>query len=207
MDRKVAHKIIFESAKLYNEHLLNNNYLIIYKSKDLKADHQYIEIIFNSHNFSHLTGVVLNDIKSEEFYNRIVNNKLSLKDYSFRSDGTTILKLNIIQTLMKFPNKFNMIGDFSGNGFKLKTEKLVGNISGAIGFIKQKNNDFYIPNTLLNCDIRDYITGSHQIKAIYKKHRNDSHYSIEPVYISKDLKCIEKLEWKNQDIIKKLNKS
>ncbi len=204
MDRKAAHKIIYESAKLYNEHLHNNNYLIVYKSKSIDVEHQYIEIIFNSHNFSHLTGVVLNGITSEVFYDRIVNNKLSLKDYSFKKDGTTILKLNVIQALMKFPNKFSMIGDFSGNGFKLKTEKLIGNISGAIGFVKQKNNNFYIPNTLLNCDIRDYIVDSQQIKAIYKKHKKDKNYCIEPVYISKDLKNIEKMEWSNIEITKKL---
>ncbi len=31
MDRKVAHKIILESAKIYNDNLAGNNFLIIFE--------------------------------------------------------------------------------------------------------------------------------------------------------------------------------
>ncbi len=106
---------------------------------------------------------------------------------------------------MNFPNKFSMIGDTNRNGFQLRTEKLVGNVYGAIGFIKQNNNDFYIPNTLLNCDIRQYTDETYQVKAIYKKHKTSDKYSNEPLYLSKDLKELNNdIVWNNQELKNKL---
>ncbi len=65
MDKKTAHKIIQQSAKLYNQNLLNNNYLIVYSLKNTNNKLEYIEVVFNKHNFSHLTGVQLNNIHSK----------------------------------------------------------------------------------------------------------------------------------------------
>ncbi len=46
-----------------------------------------------------------------------------------------------------------MVGDFNGCNPKLYTEKLAGGVKACLGFIKTYRAE-YVPNTVLNTDIR-----------------------------------------------------
>lgn len=52
-----------------------------------------------------------------------------------------------------------MIGDFTDREPKLYSEKAAGNVCGCVGFVKDRNTGFNVPNTLLKKDIRD-VTAS-----------------------------------------------
>lgn len=72
-----------------------------------------------------------------------------------------------------------MIGDFTGKGPKLYTEKVAGGICGCIGFVKDRNTRLNVPNTLLKKDIRD-VTASpvQKVYAVLSKGYMAEKYSI-----------------------------
>ncbi len=201
MDRKIAHKIILESARIYNENLAGNNFLIVFEEGKYE---KFIEVIFEEANFAHLTGVNLNKISPKEYLNLAVRNELSLSNYGMKKDGTTVCKLEVIKKLMEFPMKFSMIGEYNNNGYNLFTEKLAGNVVGMIGFIKY-NENYYVPNTLLKGDIRQNVIEVSKIKAVYIKNKFELYYNQKPKYVSKDLIHNEQLKWKNANILKKIS--
>lgn len=185
MNKTDALKIIIDAAKYYHDNLENQRLLVIYeKDKNMS----YIEAIFISRNFLHLTGVkILNkNIKSSlMFYSLCLKNKLKISDFEFSKDGTTIMKLKNLNSIIKFPKSAKMIGDYVNCKKYLNTEKLIGNVFGVIGFIE--NNGYYIPNTLLNEDIREVTISRNRILAILKRNRNECKYK-NIIYIAKDVK-------------------
>lgn len=173
---------ITSCAKQYKENLIGKNLLII--SIDKKQLVSATELYFYKGNFLHLTGVVT-VLSPDEFFDRSVENKLSEKDISLRSDGTTSQKLSVLPALLKKNLSANMIGDYLNTGINLYTEKMVGNVRGCLGFIKDSNNGKYVPNTVLEDDIRKRITNQRRIIAIYRKAQDRENYS-EVVYIAKN---------------------
>ncbi len=199
MDRKLVHKIIENSAKLYNDNLVGKDFMILY-TEDTR--YKFIEVTFDEGNFAHLTGVKLNGISAKVFLDRATSGKLALNDYKLNKDGTTLLKLQVIEQLMLFPTKFSMIGVYNNSGVRLSTDKLAGNVKGSIGFIKP-NGRYYVPNTLTNGDIRTKVVKANKINAVYVKHKLDGLYDGKPLYTSKDL-IGKDIVWGNKDIESKL---
>ena len=72
-----------------------------------------------------------------------------------------------------------MVGDF--------TEKLAGGVKACLGFVKTHRAE-YVPNTVLNTDIRTVTKISQQVIATYRRKRTDSSYQ-ELVYMAK------KIDW------------
>jgi hypothetical protein len=68
--------------------------------------------------------------------------------------------------------------------------KLAGGIRGCIGFVSDAKEKYYIPNTLLKADIRDYIVDSGRILITYRRDISEEKYS-EIVYAAK------KVDWKS----------
>lgn len=77
------------------------------------------------------------------------------------------------------------------NGYnpKLYTEKLAGGVKACLGFVKTPSSE-YVPNTVLNIDIRTATRLPLQVIATYRRKRSDSVYS-ELVYKAK------KIDWDN----------
>lgn len=199
MDKNQAIRIISECAKKYDSNLLNKNLLIIFDNKS-KID--YIEILFEAHNFLHFTGIEKpNKISATDFLKLALNSKLPTNSIKFKSNGTTQMKLDILKDCMNIDKKARMIGDYDNSKLKLQTDKLVGHTSLSIGVIKNKNA-YYAPNTLLKEDIRNIsLKPTKRILAIYKKDKLDKSYSSKPTFIAKNMD-ISNLP---NEIIEKLN--
>ena len=122
-NKQQAISIIIDCAAKYEENL--NGYQLLFILKDKHKHISSLEVSFYPYNFLHLTGIKLIDgTTATDFYKRCLNHKLSPEDFSFASDGTTQLKLEILPQLMLKNISAKMVGDFNGCNPKLYTEKL-----------------------------------------------------------------------------------
>ena len=80
---------------------------------------------------------------------------------------------------MNIDKTAKMIGDYNPNKVKLNTDKIVGNVTACIGFVRSKEYPrFFVPNTVLREDIRNVIQKPvKRILATYKKTRDEHKYS------------------------------
>lgn len=151
MTKQEAIKIITRCAKIYDAELNNKNILFVSQGKN---SINYLETRFAANQFKHLTGVFFNG-SSQHFLRLCIDGKLSLKSFNMNPDGTTEMKLSILPNIVSIHKTARMIGDYRHTKPYLITEKLAGGIQGCIGFVK--DNDYYIPNTVLREDIRDLL--------------------------------------------------
>ncbi len=189
MKKEEALKILFKSAQLYKENLVNNNLLFICMDKHKRTSSLTIQ--FATTGFLHLTGVKFNDRKSMssgEFFDKCLKRRLSLDEFELAKDGTTEKKLQILSLLFSKNLSATIVRDFSARTPVLVTDKLVGGVKGCIGFVYERTTGFYAPNTVLNLDIRTYISNQLRIIATYRKKKTDSGYE-EIVYAAK------KIDW------------
>ncbi|MBM6823528.1 PBECR4 domain-containing protein [Veillonella magna] len=189
IDKRKALEILFTSAENYQNNLNERNLLFVHINKRKQVG--FIETKFSASNFQHLTGVVTdkNIISPSRFYELCLNKKLKISEFEFRKDGTTELKLRAMPEIFSKNISGKMLGDFDAFKVKLQTEKLVGGIRAAIGFVKEqglnqnikKDKIVYVPNTLLTADIRDLVTNTVQIIETYSKRTRNEYYT-EQVY-------------------------
>lgn len=200
--KEKAIKIITTCAKIYDKELCNRCLLFVCADKHKNVS--YMEFTFKERNFLHLTGVCLvNKTKTEtgnfsadekinisavEFYEKCLSGKLSPKDFEFSEEGTTQLKLDVLPYVLTKNLSANMIGDFNSNRPKLYTQKLVGGSKACIGFVLDEKKNLYVPNTILNCDLRDEVSGYVRIIETYRKYFDECVYN-EIVYKAK------KVDW------------
>lgn len=180
-------KKLVEGAKNYKENLQNKNLFIVYRDRE---EAKYIELVFLARNFMHLTGIraIGKDGKyktANQFYQACLNYKLSNKDICVKEDGTTKLKLDIIDKMIHIEQNCKMIGIYNDSKKELITEMLLGNIHMCLGIIKGIK-EYYIPNTLLKQDIRKLTRKTYPIIGIWKKNRNEKEYQ-QVVYINKKI--------------------
>ena len=158
---------------------MNNSGLIIYGNVNLP---KIIETRATDDNFLHLTGIenVNSSVTPAKFYKNILDKKISENDFEIKKDGTTELKLKVLPFLMDITKHAKMLGIYNYRRPKLKTDKLIGNITASLGFIK--TGHYYSPNTVLNGDIRDDIEKSERVLAILSKDVKEKKYqTIESV--------------------------
>ena len=177
---------VFNAAKKYHENLINRNLLFICTDK-----HRHIttlEVSFPASRFYHLTGFVVdeNAISQTDFFHRCLNKRLRLDDFEFNPDGTTPLKMQVLPFLFDKHLNAKMIGDYNNRRPKLYTEKLAGNIKGALGFVRNGGVGRYVPNTVLKGDMRDDVNGTLRIIATFRKGLDESAYR-ELVYLAKEV--------------------
>ena len=172
--------VITECAKRYAENLCNRNLLFFYRRGKVQ---ERLEVAFYSRNYSHLTGVIHTGISSELFYTYCLNNRLDARKLQMAPDGTTVLKLSVINALMRGDLSARMIGIYDGSRPMLYTEVLAGGVKGCIGFCKDKNGIF-VPNTLLKGDIRDISQECFRVECILRKAVQDKEYT-DVVYTAK----------------------
>ena len=186
--KEQALQIIIECAKKYKENLLNRQLLFICSDKNNNISS--LEVSFDASNFLHLTGVKVTDIAPLDFFTRCINSRLSIDDFEMADDSTTDLKLAVLPSLMTSNLSANSIGDYSGNRANLYTEKLAGSIKACMGFVTTNPSGRYVPNTVLNIDMRNYIKNPLRILAAYRKMKTDELYS-ELVYKAKKIALSE----------------
>lgn len=177
MKKEVALKIIIDCALKYKQNLENQNYLFVFSNPDKIIN--YFEAVFLPRNFKHLTGIknIRKRITSSvEFYELCTKKELKLDDFELSNDGTTILKLAVLPLLMDIHKNAKMIGDYDHFKVNLRTKKLAGSLTACLGFVCE--NEYYIPNTVLNQDIRDIaVKPLNRIIAIYSKTTHDPLYT------------------------------
>lgn len=193
MDKRKAIQIMANAAYLYNQNLNDQKVLFLYgPASEIKKQIQngccstlplkFYEVSFHRYNFQHLTGAKTNhcDVSSAiYFYEKCLNKRLTESDFYFAKDGSTDQKLNVLEHMMNIKQNVTMIGDFTGHGVKLFTEKAAGNICGCIGFVTDRNTGLNVPNTLLKKDIRDVVAHPAQkVYAVISKGYMDEKYSI-----------------------------
>lgn len=113
---------------------------------------------------------------ANDFYRASLNNRLNEKDIFFKDRYTTELKLKVLEAIMNIDTKARMIGNYNGPHIELYTEKIVGTTTACLCLKQVK--DYYIPNSVLNEDIRTIIQKPPgKIYAIFKKPINTSFYT------------------------------
>ncbi|HDL4709156.1 TPA: hypothetical protein RSW02_002662, partial [Mannheimia haemolytica] len=130
-----------DAAKFFNSYFINKK--VIYRTKT-----QEISIIFKRSNFMHLCGIKYTDGASE-FFNAAISNNLDLAKMNVKSDGTTFLKLSLLNSVsfLLTPEMCLTEGGIYLNirfDKSLKTKKQIF----ALTLINQ--NHVFIPNSLLN---------------------------------------------------------
>ena len=181
MTKQEALRIIHNSAKTYNENLVNKNVLFISLSN---GKVELFETSFLPRNFLHLTGVHTK-LNSTAFYSMARRDRLSITHIEFASDGTTEKKLDVLKPLMNIQKTARMLGDYDYSQRFLVTDKLAGTVTSAMGF--SKANDYYVPNTSLKTDVR--IVSKKPVKRIivtFIKGFDDKEYN-DLMYLAKDI--------------------
>lgn len=193
MDKRRAIQIMTKAAALYHKNLEDQKVIFLYGipaevRKQLQSGSGKLfsmksyEAAFHRYNFLHLTGVRLGSAgvsSAIHFYEKCLDNRLTFEDFRFAEDGSTVQKLDILENMMGIKRNAMMIGDFTDRGPKLFSEKAAGNVSGCIGFVKDRNTGLNVPNTLLKKDIRD-VTASpiQKVYAVLSKNYTAKRYSV-----------------------------
>ena len=185
MKKDAAIKIITDCAKQYHANLEGRNLLFVFGSSQKPST---LETVFLPRNFLHLTGVEVDENSftgSSDFYEKCLKGQLSPSDFSLANNGTTEMKLSILPQLMNIHRFAKMVGDYSFTKSMLYTEKLAGNITACLGFVR--DDTYYIPNTAIKEDIREVTRRPQQrVLLIYKKLIHEAQYS-ELCYVAKGI--------------------
>lgn len=197
LSKEYVIKIVIECARMYEKNLMDRTLLFVLMDKHKNISSA--EVSFCRNNFLHLTGLKIDKRKmsADQFFSLCVDGRLSVRDFSFSEEGTTVLKLQVLPFLLAKNLNANSFGDFGGSGIRLYTEKLAGGIKGCIGFVKAEETSEWVPNTLLNEDIRKLSKNRKQVIATYRKYRTEDKYT-EIVYRAR------KIEWERVNYPKEL---
>ncbi len=186
-------QIIIDCGKKYKENLAGKQLLIVSSKNGTIST---TEVEFSLRNYHHFTGVKLQKnpvtnklITTSQFINKALNGRLKTDDWEYRKDGTTGLKLKILQDIVEIHKTAKMIGSYVDNRVMLKTDLCIGNIFCYLGMIKTNSitrfdNNVYVPNTVINKDIREDVREPEKIIAIYRKNKTDKIYQ-ELTYLAK----------------------
>lgn len=181
---KQALSIVFHAADEYRDNLANRSVLFLSVDKQLNV--RCMEAAFDESNFNHLTGMKTK-LSPSHFFSKCLDRRLSERDFWLASDGTTELKLTVLQQVVKSDLSARMIGRYNESRPKLYTEVLAGGVSASLGFIRDGGSGMYVPNTLLNEDVRSLTTGKpDRIVLTLRKDRADEEYA-EVVYVAKNV--------------------
>lgn len=188
MTKKEALSIVFACADAYQENLVDRMLLLVTTDKQKRV--LCTEVSFDASNYLHLTGFKLThgNMSANNFYDLCLDRRLTERDFEFAADGTTILKMRVLPGVMKKNLSARMLGDYNGLGPRLYTDKIAGSTGACIGFIASGRRGRYVPNTMLEGDVRSLTKSADRIVAIYRKRKGDERY-VEIVYVAK------KVDW------------
>ena len=172
MTKEDAVRRIHECALAYKANLLGKNVLFVTLGNNNTA---LFETVYLARNFLHFTGTK-SSLNSRLFFQAAVDNKLGTKDIAIASDGTTELKLQVLLSLMSIHITARMVGDYGNSKSLLVADKFAGTVTAAMGFVD--DNGYYVPNTVLNEDIRRLTQSPRQrIVATFIKDQKEKVYT------------------------------
>lgn len=171
---------LYYYARKYEKELNNKDFMFVYQTG--KNKFEKLEVEFTSKNFMHLVGIILNPhshIKSAHaFYRACLHRNLEASDFFLKSDGTTIKKLEVLSSMINIYKMITTIGDYNYTKPALRTKKLIGNRNISIGFVKPRGSPYYVPNTMLQCNIKKLTkTSRKNVVAVFKKELGDLQYT------------------------------
>lgn len=177
MTKKEALGIVFSCAPLYKKNLVDQSLLFV--TTDKHKEVHCLEVTFDTSNFLHMTGFKLRKpgINARHFFNLCYDKRLTESDFDFASDGTTEMKMRVLPSLMKKNLSAKMLGDYNLYQPKLYTDKLAGSLSACMGFVRDGGNGRFVPNTVLEGDIRTKVKHADRIILTYRKKRIDAQYA------------------------------
>lgn len=168
MKKEIAIKIITSCARDYHRYLENQNLLFLFGTLQNTG---FFEAAFLPRHFLHLTGVEVANGRftgSSDFYEKALKGQLSPYDFSLSVTGTTEMKLLVLPQLVRIYHTAKMVGDYSFTKSALYTERLAGNVTACLGFLRE--DEYYVPNTALKEDIRDVsVKPQQRVLAILRK--------------------------------------
>ncbi len=197
MDKQKALEIMKNAIKIYENQYINRAILFIYKNKS--GELETFEGVFKRHNFLHLTGVKT-DKSPNNFYKLLLDERLSLNDFSFQKNGNTQRKLQVIEQMGLFLKNPLIIGYSNGHIYLEKNpERVIGNNKRLVlGF--EKN----YPLTLLNEDIKKCTIADLKVLFILDKSLGENEYN-NFLYIDKSVNKDLLKKLKDKEILEKIN--
>lgn len=184
--KKDALSVVFSCASEYKRNLVNRSLLFVCTNKHKQI--YCLEVTFDASNFQHMTGLKTKSsgIHALHFFELCIDQRLSENDFDFAEDGTTPLKILVLPSLVKKNLSANMLGDYNMSQPKLYTEKIAGGVKACVGFVRDRGIGRYVPNTVLEGDIRKKVNRPDRIILTYRKKRGDAQYA-ELVYSAKNV--------------------
>ena len=167
-------RTVYDCAELYKRYLLDKDIMIVYLDRQdgkLKS----LEHSFEAGNFQHLTGIEYTLSGASHFFQLALEKRLPIESCSYKADGTTPLKLEILPTIVSIPYKATMIGNYNDSKLNIFANKAYGNVYASL-LIKKDNNNIYRPISALKSDIRNLATKANPIKLILIKDNNEALY-------------------------------
>lgn len=79
------------------------------------------------------------------------------------------MKLEVLPTVISKNLQAKMIGDYNSSKPRLYTEKVAGSTNACVGFILDQTMQKYVPNTVLQEDVRDMTKNALRVIAVYRK--------------------------------------
>lgn len=79
------------------------------------------------------------------------------------------MKLEVLPTVISKNLQAKMIGDYNSSKPRLYTEKVAGSTNACVGFILDQTMQKYVPNTVLQEDVRDMTKSALRVIAVYRK--------------------------------------
>lgn len=189
MKKNIINKIK-ECFNLYNNYLIDRDFLIVYKSKN---EYCILNLQFKKENFLHLTGI--EKIKPLKFYEKLKDKTLKIKDIEVGEYSN--MKLSV------FPDMINIFKEKSKIGAYNQSNKFHKNLSidqgmalsipesNAVLGIRHIENEKSVPVSLLkqkleNISYKDTIT---DIVCMFEKNIKEEQYS-KIVYNTIDVKTL-----------------
>ena len=186
VDKKKAIKTIVEAASNYEKYLNDRSFLIVYKTE---RGSQYVEVVFRSWHFLHLTGLKTK-MTAAQFYEACIDNKLSEKDVVFDDSGKVGQKIKVLPYLHDLLYHNCMIGEFINSGIMIQADYFVGDtkLILSVGFRRESNRD--VPVTLYSGDVRKLTSPTNKVLAIFARRYPETKYK-ELTYVSKGVNLSE----------------
>jgi hypothetical protein len=173
MSKSNARKIVVKCAKLYKDNLCNKKMLFVY---EINSKIKYVNVSCYPSNYKHLTGIDT-VCSARDFFELCCNQKISEDTLVLKRNGTTELKLKVLEQIMDIAHQVRFIGDYLNSNIYLELDKIVGNISCGLGIENNEGNSYY-PKSVLNGDIRKQIVNMHPIIAVFEKLLWEPNYKI-----------------------------
>lgn len=176
---------ICNAASIYREQLLDRAVLFASGTPD---SIQVVEASFRAENFCHLVGIRPTNraLKSSGLFFLAHGKNLSSSDFEFiRGEHYSDMKLEVAGRVFRIDVNARMMGDFQeGHFVNLATDKVIGRQNAVLGLVDV--GDTFVPNTVINADIREVARNPKRILATFKRGIDAPSWG-EPRYVAKGI--------------------